>query len=63
MTEVDIVIDEIRQGRREMSERCGHDPAAYIAYLRELEQSYSTQIERYRSEYSSKPSEVSVATE
>jgi hypothetical protein len=51
MTISEAVIDEIRESRRRMSEQCGHDPAAYVAYLKTFNDRYSAQVERYRKEH------------
>lgn len=48
MTETEIVIEEIREGRRRISEQCEHDPAKLIEYLKTLNETYAAQVERYR---------------
>ena len=46
------VIEEIRESRRRMSKECGHDPAKFIAYLKTFNAKYSSQVEKYRAEFS-----------
>ena len=46
-TETEMVIDEIREGRRRLSEQFGHDPAKYVAYLKALDQKHKTQIGQF----------------
>lgn len=36
MTETDPIMEEVYATRREISERFGHDPARYIASIREM---------------------------
>ena len=50
MTDVEAIIDDIRQSRRQMSEQCRHDPAAYIEYMKKFNAKYSAQVERYHKE-------------
>jgi hypothetical protein len=61
MTETEAIIEEIRQSRRQMSEQCGHDPATYIEYMKKFNEKYSIQVERYRKEHSTPPTEVVAA--
>jgi hypothetical protein len=60
MTNTEEIIEEIRQSRREMSEQCGHDSAAYIEYLKKFNEKYSMQVERYRKEHSLAPTEAAL---
>ena len=61
MTELKAVLDEIRQSRRQMSEQCRHDPATYIEYLKQFNEKYSVQVERYRKEHPVTPAVVDPA--
>lgn len=45
MSEIDDIIEEIRTGRRLMSEECGHDIHRLAARLRESEARYAAQFE------------------
>ncbi len=47
MTDAESVIEEIRESRKRMSERCDHEPAKLIAYLRAFNEKYATQIQEY----------------
>ena len=58
MTEIEAIIEEIRQSRRQMSEQCGHDPTAYIEYLKRFNEKYSIQVEEYHKAYPAPPTEV-----
>lgn len=49
MKNIHQVIDEIREGRRKISEECHHEPRELVAYLRSLEGKYSAQVEKFRS--------------
>ena len=40
----DPVIDEIREVRHRISERCGHDPAQLVAYYMELQKQYRDRL-------------------
>lgn len=40
----DPVIDEIREVRRRISERFGHDPARLVAYYMELQERYRDRL-------------------
>ena len=60
MTNSEAVIEEIRQSRRQMSEECGHDPAAFIEYMKKFNEKYAVQVERYRKEHSVPPTEVAL---
>ncbi len=40
----DPVIDEIREVRRRISARCGHDPARLVAYYIELQQRHRDRL-------------------
>jgi hypothetical protein len=40
----DPVIDEIREIRHRISERCGHDPARLVAYYMELQKQYRDRL-------------------
>lgn len=42
--QADPVIDEIRQERHRISERCGHDPAQLVAYYIELQKKYGERL-------------------
>lgn len=44
----ETVIEEIRAGRRRMSEEVGHDPAKLVEYLKTFNSKYARQIEMYR---------------
>lgn len=63
MTEIETIIEEIRQSRRQMSEQCGHDPAAYIEYLKQFNKDYLTQVERYRTEHPTEPIAVALSND
>jgi hypothetical protein len=43
-TPIDPVIDEIREVRRRISERVGHDPARLVAYYMELQERYRDRL-------------------
>jgi hypothetical protein len=58
MTDTEAIIEQIRESRRQMSEVCGHDPATFIEYLKKLNEEYSVQVERYRKERPTPPTEV-----
>jgi hypothetical protein len=58
MNASEIVIEEIREGRRRMSEQCGHDLAKYIELLKSFNDKYSTQVARYRMEQAAAPVET-----
>jgi len=47
MKEIDDVIEEIRAGRRRMSEECGHDIRRLIRYLQDFERRHADQIRRW----------------
>jgi hypothetical protein len=57
MTETEAIIEEIRQSRRQMSEHCGHDPTAYIEYMKQFNEKYSVQVKRYYKEQPAAPTE------
>lgn len=38
------VIDEVRQVRHRISERCGHDPERLVAYYMELQQRFRDRL-------------------
>jgi hypothetical protein len=40
----DPVIDEIRQVRHRISERCGHDPGRLVAYYMELQEQFRSRF-------------------
>lgn len=40
----DPVIEEVREARRRISERFGHDPARLVAYYMELQQQYRDRL-------------------
>jgi hypothetical protein len=40
----DPVIDEIREVRHRISERCAHDPARLVAYYTELQKQYRDRL-------------------
>jgi hypothetical protein len=40
----DPVIDEVRQVRHRISERCGHEPDRLVAYYLELQQQYRARL-------------------
>jgi hypothetical protein len=42
--ETDPVIDEIRNVRHQISERCGHDPARLVAYYMKLQEQYRARL-------------------
>jgi hypothetical protein len=42
------VIEEIRERRKQLSERFHHDLDAYFEYLKTLDEKYCVQVERYR---------------
>jgi hypothetical protein len=60
MTEIEAIIEEIRQSRRQMSEQCGHDPAVYIEFMKKFDKDYSTQVERYRKEHAAASEETAL---
>ena len=43
-TEPDPVIDEIREVRHLISERCGHDPERLVAYYMALQEQYRDRL-------------------
>ena len=43
----DLVIEEIRASRREMSAECRHDAALLIGMVQKLESRYGRQIRKY----------------
>ena len=47
MRNVDQVIEEIRQGRRTISDACHNDPAELVAFLKGLDRKYADQIARF----------------
>jgi hypothetical protein len=40
----DPVIDEVREVRRRISERCGHDPERLVAYYMILQEQYRDRL-------------------
>ena len=44
----DEVIEEIRSGRRSLSQKAGHDPARLIEHLKTLNTKYRIQIRRFK---------------
>ncbi len=42
--EPDPVIDEIREVRHRISERCGHDPAQLVAYYIKLQEQFRDRL-------------------
>jgi hypothetical protein len=40
----DPVIDEIREVRRQISSKCGHDPEQLAAYYQELQKQYADRL-------------------
>ncbi len=48
MTDADIAIEEVRRSRCAMSQRCGHDMARLVEYLRQFDRLYADQVQRYR---------------
>jgi hypothetical protein len=40
----DPVIDEVREVRHLISERCGHDPAKLVAYYLKLQEQYQDRL-------------------
>lgn len=54
----EAIIEEIRESRRRMSEKCGHDPTIYVEYLKTLNDKYAAQVNRYRKEYRSSLAEI-----
>lgn len=40
----DPVIDEIREVRRRVSERCGHDPGRLVAYYQALQEQFRDRL-------------------
>jgi hypothetical protein len=40
----DPVIDEIREVRRQISSKCGHDPEQLTAYYQELQKQYTDRL-------------------
>ncbi len=40
----DPVIEEIREVRHQISERCGHDPSRLVAYYMELQKQYKDRL-------------------
>ena len=51
MSEIDKIIEEIRESRRRMSAECGHDPARYIEMMKAYNEKFAEQVERYRREF------------
>ena len=49
----DPVIDEVREVRHRISERCGHNPERLVAYYLELQQQFRDRL--ISNERSSKP--------
>lgn len=47
MTETDRAIEEVRRSRCAMSQRCGHDMARLVEYLRTFNDRYAEQVQRY----------------
>jgi len=47
MTDADRAIEEVRRSRCAMSQRCGHDMARLVEYLRTFDQRYAEQVQRY----------------
>lgn len=43
-TQNDPVIDEVREVRHLISERCGHDPARLVAYYMELQEKFRSRL-------------------
>ena len=41
------MIENIREGRRQLSEKYNHDPVEYIEYLKSLDVKYSKQIRAF----------------
>jgi hypothetical protein len=42
--EEDPVIEEIREVRHQISERCGHDPSRLVAYYMEMQKQYQDRL-------------------
>lgn len=40
------IVEEVRQRRRQLSERFGHDLQAYARHLKEIEEKYSSRVVR-----------------
>lgn len=58
MNNSEAIIEEIRESWRRMSENCGHDPTTYVEYLKMLNDKYAVQVEKYRKEHCSPPTEI-----
>jgi hypothetical protein len=41
---IDPVIDEIRELRHRISERCGHDPVRLVAYYQQVQEQYRDRL-------------------
>ncbi|HLL81255.1 MAG TPA: hypothetical protein VK420_01335 [Longimicrobium sp.] len=44
MSNSDPIVDEVRQIRREMSARFGHDPVRLVEYLMEFQEQYRDRL-------------------
>ncbi len=57
MTDADRAIEEVRRSRCAMSQRCGHDMARLVEYLRTFDRSYAEQVQRYHDLHRALPAE------
>ncbi|MBM4035382.1 MAG: hypothetical protein FJ291_26870 [Planctomycetes bacterium] len=61
MTDADRAIEEVRRSRCAMSQRCGHDMARFVEYLRTFDRRYAEQVQRYNDLYRAAPAESGTA--